>query len=430
MSGPKSFAARVRPAVRRRARASLRRALLAVIRGRARLRPPPRPADPPRIRFLLLHAYGMGGTIRTVFNVAGHLAQRYDVEIVSVLRRADAPFFALPPGVTLTPLLDERPGVRAGRLERLLSRRSSLLAAPADKAARSLRLAHDLRLARLLGGRQPEVLIGTRPTLNLLLAETVRPGVLTIGMDHIHLAAYRPALRTQIRAAYPRLTALTVLTERTLADYRKLLGADAPRLACIPNALPPLAGGLSDRTRKVVITAGRLAPAKGFDLLIRAYAPVAADHPDWTLRIFGQGPLRGRLQRLIDELGLGARVRLMPRVPGLGEELARSSIYALSSRLEGLPLVLIEAMSKGVPPVAFDCPTGPAELITPGEDGLLVPAGDVAGLSRALRELIEDAELRNRLGERALITARGYTLEAIGPRWDDLLAELLDRGDP
>ena len=101
------------------------------------------------------------------------------------------------------------------------------------------------------------------------------------------------------------------------------------------------------------------------------------------------------------------------------------SIFALSSRFEGFPLILCEAMSKGMAPVAFDCPTGPAEMIRDGENGLIVPLGDVDAFAAALIRMIEDDDLRHRCGPGALETGKGFKMDAIGPLWDELFSELL-----
>jgi glycosyltransferase involved in cell wall biosynthesis len=119
-------------------------------------------------------------------------------------------------------------------------------------------------------------------------------------------------------------------------------------------------------------------------MLIDAFAMAATKFPEWRLRIFGTGPSQQRLQQRIDEHGLGETMRLMGRSDRIHDELAQASIYALSSRIEGLPMPMIEAMGHGLALAAFDCPTGPADVLTPGKDGLLIPPRDVQALTEAL----------------------------------------------
>jgi glycosyltransferase involved in cell wall biosynthesis len=173
-----------------------------------------------------------------------------------------------------------------------------------------------------------------------------------------------------------------------------------------------------------VLAAGRLTPQKGYDMLIPAWRVVARERPDWKLLILGRGQKRDNLMRYIGEHGLDGKVTIGPASNDLAGEMERASIYALSSRFEGFPLVLLEAMGKGMAPVAFDCPTGPADIIDDHRNGLLVPFKDIAALGAALLEMIEDEELRRACGAAAVETARGYTMEAVGPMWDRLLADL------
>jgi glycosyltransferase involved in cell wall biosynthesis len=149
-------------------------------------------------------------------------------------------------------------------------------------------------------------------------------------------------------------------------------------------------------------------------------------HPEWTLRICGRGQLRGELRRMVADAGLGGVIEL-PGPRDLADEMANASIFVLSSRFEGFPVVLVEAMSKGMAVVSFDCPTGPAEIIEDHRNGILVPSGDLAGLSVAITEFIEDEALRRRCAEAALETAAAYTMDAVGVRWENLLADLARR---
>ncbi|WP_433255674.1 glycosyltransferase family 4 protein [Streptosporangium sp. CA-135522] len=396
---------------------------------RARRAPAP---DTGTVRIVLHHAYGMGGTIRTVLNLAGYLARERDVEIISVVRTAEEPFLPIPPGVRVS-FLDDRITARSPAA-RLLSRFASRLVPEQENIHHTVSLWTDLRLIRRLRAMRGGVLITTRPAYNLAAALFAPPEVITIGQEHVSLQVHRPQMRRLIKRRYGRLDAFVTLTEADLAQYAGLLKADAPRqLLRIPNAVPRLAGDLSHLDERVVVAIGRLVHAKGFDRLVTAWRQVAAAHPNWILRIFGGGtPEREqRLREQIEEAGLTDGVFLMGSSQEIGVELAKSSIYVVSSRYEGFGMTILEAMSKGVPVVGFDCPHGPREIIAHEHDGLLIPAGDTDALAGGIRRLIEDEELRRTLGGNALRTAARYDLDTVGARWDALLADLAGlRGRP
>ncbi|WP_250214876.1 glycosyltransferase family 4 protein [Acrocarpospora catenulata] len=402
---------------------ALRRAVIRVLeardRRRARKAPPP---DTREVRILLLHANGMGGTIRTVFNLAGHLAQDHDVEIVSVVRESPEPFFEVPPGVRVR-YLDDRVNGRRGLANHFRSRLT-----PSDETAGHwFTLRTDLALLRYIRSRRGGVLIGTRPALNLLIARAAGPEVITIGQEHANLAAHQPETRKQILRRYGRLTALVTLTQADLGAYRKALKRPPARLVQIPNAVTRLNGPPAHRTAPVAVAIGRLNHAKGYDLLIRAWAHVHRRHPDWTLRIYGRGPRHDKLRESIDKRELTGSVHLMGPAEDAGAVLADAALFILSSRREGMPMTVLEAMSKAVPVVAYDCPTGPAEIITHGHDGLLVPPQKIHALADAISTLIIDPDLRTKLATQGRITAAQYDMSVIGPRWEQLLREISSR---
>ena len=324
-----------RPAPLRRAHGPLRRALLAALR-----RTPPRGADPEdaTVRILLMHAWGMGGTIRTVLTLAGALAERHEVEVLSMVRRRDEPHFPFPPGVTVTAIDDQRPWARPPapgppRPRRALApaRRPHRTAATGGRGPR--RCGPTPALARRLRAVRGGVLMGTRPGLNLLVLDLAGPGVATVGQEHMHLARHSPAMQARIAERYPRFDAVVTLTEADRADYERRL-AEPTRVRRIPNPVPDLRGIVADPAARTVLAAGRLTPQKGFDLLIDAWVPVAARHPDWTLRICGGGGRRAALERRVRRRGLEGSV-VLPGVvgPGGGDgPRARSSPSPRASR--------------------------------------------------------------------------------------------------
>ncbi|ACZ91852.1 glycosyltransferase family 4 protein [Streptosporangium roseum] len=382
-----------------------------------------------KIRYMLLHAYGMGGTIRTVVNQANAMAAAgHDVEIVSAVRRRDAPRFRVDPRVEVTALTDQRGGVRADSLGRRVWRRVRGKIVPHGEFAASYFTERVERaVIDYVSALEDGILVTTRPALNLISARRTPASVVRIAQEHMNLATHPESVRREIARHYGRLDAVAVLTGTDRRDYQALLpGTPVVR---IPNAVHPLDQAPSRQENRLVIAAGRLVAQKGFDLLIPAFKQVVHHHPDWRLRIYGTGPKKAALRALVKEHRLADNVTLMGRSDRLDEELAHASLYVLSSRFEGLPMVMIEAMSHALPVVAFDCPTGPRDVITDGIDGLLVPPQDVDALAAAVSRLIADRELRRRMGAAAVRTARDYAPEAVTPLWERLFTELL-RAEP
>lgn len=172
-----------------------------------------------------------------------------------------------------------------------------------------------------------------------------------------------------------------------------------------------------------VLAVGRLNRQKGFDLLIDAFADIAGRAPNMTLTIFGEGPERPALEEQVRRLGLSSRVRLPGTTKSPVEWINAGDIFVLSSRFEGFPNVLLEAMSAGLASIAFDCPWGPSEIIDTPAVGMLVPKEDTRRLADAIARLAADATLRHQIGAMgARAVATRYAIQSVLKQWDDVIA--------
>jgi glycosyltransferase involved in cell wall biosynthesis len=224
------------------------------------------------------------------------------------------------------------------------------------------------------------------------------------------------------RLTYPFADALVVQT-RGLLPWAEKVMRGRRHIEAIPNPVRDMhtyASGGARVTRRVIVAVGRLAPQKGYDTLLRAYASVAAVHASWHLVILGEGPLRGELTLLAESLGIADRVELRGWVPEPGEVLAAADVFVMASLYEGFPNALLEAMACGLPVISTHS-LAAEEIITDGDDGLLTPVGDAAALAAAMTRLIEDEPLRERLGRKAVAVAERYSLTAVVAQWDATL---------
>ena len=397
------------------------------------------------VRFLMYNVDARDGVSRAVLTLANHLAETHRVEIISLYRRTDGPAYAISERIRVTYLFDHPPVPKresAGSRWRVHGQYAArhLLRHPARTvlARRRSRLAHgrnfpnyslltDRALARALGAVDGGVVVSTRPALHLALARLAPDGVVTIGQDHLNFLSRssEPGSMDFIEEACHRgLRAFVTLTPSDAADYRHVLAGSGTVVTAIPNALSWPVSAPRAHDGRVVVSAGRLVPRKAMGRLIAAFAPVARRHPDWQLRIYGTGPLAEKLERRIARLGVQDQVRLMGHTDDLPAAFDEAAVFASASVAEGFPMVMLEALSKGLPIVGTDCPRGPGDIIRSGRNGLLVPVRDDDALSDALETVVADDDLRRTMGVEALADAQQYVVDQIAARWTELFAEL------
>lgn len=380
-----------------------------------------------RISILIHNAYGVGGTIRTTYNLAGALAERHEVEIVSVFRHRDNPVFTLDPRVGLRHLVDLRRKSETSDLEHPLHRRPAKVFPTGENRYEQYSLLTDQRIGAYLAALDADVVIGTRPGLNVHIARQAPRHVVRIAQEHLTLDTHSVPLVLTLRRLYPRLDAVTTTTAADAESYRRRLRLPGVRVVALPNSVPAPGVAPSTLDAKYVVAAGRLAPVKRYGDLITAFTKVAAERPDWGLRLYGGGAQEEKLRQLIARLEIGDKVTMMGTAARIEPEMAKCSLLAVSSSLESFGMTIVEAMRVGLPVVSTDCPLGPGEIITDGVDGLLVPPKDVDALAAAMLRLINDDELRRRMGRAALEKGARYDPAEIALACERMLEELLER---
>jgi GalNAc-alpha-(1->4)-GalNAc-alpha-(1->3)-diNAcBac-PP-undecaprenol alpha-1,4-N-acetyl-D-galactosaminyltransferase len=358
---------------------------------------------------LVVPSLALGGAERVVARMANHWVARGDAVTVITLSSTATDTYSLDPAVTRVPLdlmRDSR-----GPIWALYN--NWLRVGKVEDTIRKLR---------------PDTVISFTDRMNVVTLAACRSlGVDTVVSERIDpsqqpIGWYWSRLR---RWGYPLARALVVQTQGVRSQLEPMMRGRP--IYVIPNYVDRPSADRSFEPRSNssgtlhIAAMGRLDYQKGFDLLIEAFARAAADQPNWSLVILGEGPERRRLEELIHSSGLEARVRLPGWVADPTEVLRNCDAFVLSSRYEGFPNALLEAMALGMPAVAIDCPSGPADIVRHEVDGLLVPRDDVPALTAAIGRLLLDDQLRARLGKEASRVVDRFSSERYYARWDAVL---------
>jgi len=381
----------------------------------------------------------LGGAQRVMTMMANYWVQEKgrEVTVATFDDGTEPPCYALSSGVNHEPLGIARHPSKLVKRVADTTRRTGVL----DRSSMAQ------RMSRLIG----RVLIAKRQTsvLREYFAAKGPDGIIsfTVEANLVALAAgsergfpvivaernnptYHPPsaiMRRSRRRAYPKAAAVVCQTQGILDLF-------GPRLSkkgvVIPN--PVMRPNSDEGAPEIVLPDGHLLFAigsmsaqkihqKGFDLLVPVFRKLAQRHKDWNLVILGDGSERGALQRKAEEWGLSGRVYLPGNVKNVYPLLGRGDLFALSSRYEGFPNALCEAMACGLPVVSFDCPTGPRDIVRHGVDGLLVSPEDAVELEKGLDILITDQEMRERMSARAREVVDRFSMERVMQMWEELI---------
>lgn len=282
---------------------------------------------------------------------------------------------------------------------------------------------------------RPDITISTlRREINFL--NDIPDGSKKIGELHVNRANYRN-FKTEksnyLKDLFAKLWAnnlvghlkkldkLVVLTKEDCLAWPELKNT-----CVIPDPLPFTPSQVSPLTEKRVIVVARYSHEKGIDLLLQAWAEIEKQCTDWRLDVFGEGDT-APFEQLIDELTIDRnRCKLNGRINEIEQEYMKSSIAVCSSRFEGFGLVIVEAMACGLPVVSFDCLWGPHEIITNGENGLLVENGNIIKMADAINILIRNKKYREQIGKKSVVSVQQYNRSQIVQKWNDLFKKIIE----
>ena len=289
-------------------------------------------------------------------------------------------------------------------------------------------------LKRELMRIRPDITITTlRREINFI--NEINDGSRKIGEQHLSRSNYRRTdprftnicekffyrwWKNRIVYSLTKLDKLVVLTPDAASEW-----TEVKNIIMIPDPLPIKVESCSTRSSKRVITIGRYSYEKGYDLLLKVWSIVEKKFSDWQLDIFAMGDPTPYV-KMMDDLSIDKkRCHLNSSVVDVEDVYMKSSILVQPSRTEGFGLVIVEAMSCGLPVVSFDCENGPRSVITNGEDGFLIPPFDVEMFANSLMRLMSDDDLRESMGEKGKQNSQRYDIDIVGQQWKQLFDELM-----
>lgn len=361
---------------------------------------------------LVISSLGAGGAERVMSVMANHWAEHGREVTLITLAPNREDFYPLHRsihriGLELTGASSNIATAVWNNLQRLKRLRQEIRASRPDVVLSFIDMGNVLTLAASLGLGIPVV-----------VSERIDPNYHDIGSIW---AWFR-------RLFYPKAAAVVVQTDGVRAWAERIVKSHAVHV--IPNPVKPMPNGgehvssfRGNGFRAVAM--GRLVPQKGFDLLLRAFAQCAAKHAEWSLVIVGEGPERKRLEALASDLGIQHRVRLVGLVQEPVSVLRGADLFVMSSRYEGFPNALVEAMACGCAVISTDCASGPRDIIRDGIDGVLVRPDDVDSLVVAMDRLMSDQVVRQGLEKRAAEVVERFSTENVMEMWDNLFVSIL-----
>lgn len=375
-----------------------------------------------KISILSLHL-GYGGIEKSIIALANLLCKKYEVEIVCTYKLYDKPVFDLNKKVNVCYLME---GYRPNRVEFKKALKKKKIFTAFKEGLKSLKILHLRRktMINYIKNSDADVIISTRDIFNAWLGDYAKSEVLKIGWEHNHYHDNYRYARNVIRSVY--YLDYFVLVSASLKDfYESHLTTSNCQCVYIPNIIDKIPKKVSSLETKRIVSVGRLSPEKGYMDLLKVFSVIANKYPTWHLDIIGDGVEKERLEKFINNHELNERITLhgFQNKDYIDKILHDSSIYVMTSYTESFGIVLLEAMSHGLPCIAFDSAEGARELINSGMNGYLIKNRSYAAMIKKIEDLMKNKNVRKKIGLAGRESIKIYTSEIVGEQWYNLIEE-------
>ncbi len=374
-----------------------------------------------KVSILSLHL-GYGGIERCVATLANILVEKYDVEIAVTYKIVDKPAFYINPKVKIKYLTDVKPN--KDKFYESLDKHKYI--STIKEGIKSIRILNIRRKTMIdyIKSSDSNVIISTRDIFNDYLGTYGNKDTLKIGWEHNHYHDNMKYAENVIRCS-SKLDYLVLVSKSLNAFYKGKLRHTKCKTIYIPNVVDyiPTARECSKLKNPKLISVGRLSPEKGFLDLVKIFNIVSHDYPEWSLDIIGDGVEKKKITKYLKDNNLEEKVTLhgFRDKDYIYERLSESSIYLMTSHTESFGIVLLEAMSEGLPCIAFSSAEGANEIINSGSNGYLIKNRNFSAYIKKVEDLINNYETRKKIGSEGRKTARKYSKEVVSKEWFNLI---------
>ena len=373
-----------------------------------------------KVAILALHL-GYGGIEKSITALANLLCDKYKVEIICSYKLYDEPVFPLDERVKVKYLIKD---LKPNRKEFKTALKKHKFLTAFKEGIKSIKI---LKLRRktmvdYIKNSNASIIISTRDIFNFWLGDYAKEKTLKIGWEHNHYHDDYRYARNVSRSAY-YLDYFVLVSENLRNFYARRLINSNCRCVYIPNIIDKIPRITSELTEKRLISVGRLSPEKGYMDLLKVYSVLANKHPDWVLDIIGDGSEKERLEKFINNHNLNDKVSLhgFQNKEYIDKLMHKSSIYVMTSYTESFGIVLLEAMSHGLPCIAFDSAEGARDLIDSGMNGYLIKNRSYIAMIKKIEDLMGSREIRKRVGMAGRNSIKKYTSEVVSEQWYNLI---------